>query len=95
MVPPPAAGRIVTARAAGVRRPGLDAGAVLSFYGATLPALGWRAETPNCACQRAAYRRRWNAGSLCITETQNHRHTGSAKHRNATHKGKRRHTDIR
>lgn len=42
-----AAGRIVTARAAGVRRPGLDAGAVLSFYGATLPALGWRAETPS------------------------------------------------
>ena len=42
-----AAGRIVTARATGARRPGLDAGAVLSFYGATLPALGWRAETPS------------------------------------------------
>lgn len=41
-----AAGRIVTARIAGPSRPGVDAGALLAFYAATLPALGWRAETP-------------------------------------------------
>lgn len=41
-----AVGRIVMAQASAPARPGLDAGAVLSFYGATLPALGWRAETP-------------------------------------------------
>jgi hypothetical protein len=41
-----AAGRIVMAQASAPARPGLDAGAVLSFYRATLPSLGWRAETP-------------------------------------------------
>jgi hypothetical protein len=41
-----AAGRIVMAQASAPARPGLDAGAVLSFYQATLPSLGWRAETP-------------------------------------------------
>lgn len=41
-----ASGRIVTARISGPARPGLDVGALLSFYAATLPALGWRAESP-------------------------------------------------
>ncbi len=41
-----AAGRIVTARIKGRVRAGLDVGALLSFYAASLPALGWRAESP-------------------------------------------------
>lgn len=39
-------GRIASARISGSRRPGVDAGALLAFYGASLPALGWRAESP-------------------------------------------------
>jgi hypothetical protein len=42
-----AAGRIVGAAIAGRPRPGLDIGAVLAFYGASLPSLGWRAESPS------------------------------------------------
>ncbi len=42
-----AAGRIVGAAIAGRQRPGLDLGAVLAFYGASLPSLGWRAESPS------------------------------------------------
>ena len=41
-----AAGRIIGAAIAGRARPGLDIGAVLAFYGASLPSLGWRAESP-------------------------------------------------
>jgi hypothetical protein len=41
-----ASGRIVTARITGRKRPGVDLGALLAFYGASLPALGWRAESP-------------------------------------------------
>jgi len=41
-----ASGRIVTARIHGRGRPGVDLGALLAFYGASLPALGWRAESP-------------------------------------------------
>jgi len=42
-----AAGRIVETAIAGRQRPGLDPGAVLAFYGASLPLLGWRAESPS------------------------------------------------
>jgi hypothetical protein len=42
-----AAGRIIGAAIAGRARPGLDTGAVLAFYGASLPSLGWRAESPS------------------------------------------------
>jgi hypothetical protein len=42
-----ASGRIVTAITSGTKRPGLDMGAALGFYAATLPALGWHAESPS------------------------------------------------
>ncbi len=42
-----ASGRIVTAVASVTKRPGLDMGAALGFYTATLPALGWHAESPS------------------------------------------------
>lgn len=40
-----ATGRIVEAVAIGAKRPGLDRGAVLAFYGSALPQLGWRPVT--------------------------------------------------
>lgn len=39
------AGRIVSTAITGHESEGLDPGAVLSFYGATLPALGWHARS--------------------------------------------------
>jgi hypothetical protein len=42
-----ASGRIVTAVTSGAKRLGLDMGAALGFYAATLPALGWHAESPS------------------------------------------------
>ena len=41
-----ASGRIVEAEARGTERPGLDRGAVLAFYAASLPPLGWHAAAP-------------------------------------------------
>lgn len=41
-----ASGRIVEAEARGTERPGLDRGAVLAFYAAALPPLGWHAAAP-------------------------------------------------
>lgn len=41
-----ATGRIVEAEATGALRPGFDRHAVLAFYAASLPALGWHASAP-------------------------------------------------
>ncbi len=58
-----ATGRIVEALATGTKRPGVDRGAVLAFYGATLPSLGWRPVNP------ASFVREAEVLELAVEET--------------------------